>query len=123
MTNCFLNNPRPIFCPFVNLNCTQNQVVNPTLPGNFAYLVQVPGEVGAGENFDLGVQSFSGNNFIPNGMGGITLQAGSYEVTYSASATIPASGSVSIGLTLDGGVVAGSTVVTFGFASLFIKPL
>ncbi len=102
MNNCFFNNPRPIFCPFVNFNCTQNQVINPTLPGSFAYLTAGTTEAAAGANIPLTFENFSGNLFLPNGFGGIVLSAGTYEITYTASGSVPSSGSMAIGLNFAG---------------------
>lgn len=111
---CVFNHPCPIWCPFVNLSCT-NDVINPILQNDFGFFN------------NLAVGAISTQSIIPVGLvvnrgpsitqsnttaGAVNLLAGTYEISYLANGTVPAGGSMSIKLRLNGFDVSGSTLTT-----------
>lgn len=115
--NCCCNHPCPIFCR--RLRCCTNDVVNPVLTGNFGYF-NLTEQFAAGAfgiipvYFVLG----EGTSVLPSAVtsGAVTLAQGTYEISYFANVTIPASGSANVALRLNGAVVNGSQVEVTGVA-------
>lgn len=107
---CVFNHPCPIFCP-LNLPCSNN-VLNPTLSAEFAFLNNTaPGSVAANATIPLGLTNFLGN-FVTPSDGGVVLSAGAYEVNYFASGTIPSNGTLQIGLYLNDVLAFGSSITS-----------
>ena len=115
--NCCCNHPCPIFCG--RLRCCTNDIVNPVLTGNFGYFNRI-GETTVG---GLGIIPVSfvlgeGTSVLPSTAvpGAVTLAQGTYEVSYFANVVIPASGTASIALRLNGGIAGGSSIEVTGVA-------
>ena len=107
---CVFNHPCPIFCP-INLACSNN-IQNPTLPNEFAFLNNLaPSSIASNAVIPLGLANFFGNFVVPSD-NGVSLTAGVYEVSYSVSGIIPENNTFSVGLNLDGVEVAGSTMTS-----------
>lgn len=109
---CIFNHPVPICCPFVNLDCTENTVVNPVLGGDFAFFNNtVGGDFVSQSLIPVGLVQSNGVSIVPNGnTGSVVLTPGSYEVNYFAGGNVPASGTMSIKLQLNGVDVDGSII-------------
>ena len=111
---CIFNHPIPIFCPQINLACQDgNQIINPILNDDFGFFNNLLGGVVTPQAIiPVGFVQGRGTGILPSTTtaGAVTLQSGTYQITYSAGATVPASGSVSIKLTLNGVDVSGSVV-------------
>lgn len=108
---CVCNHPCPIFCPFIDLTC-QNEVVNPVVSSAFGFFNNLSvGAIASGAQIpvSLVILGGDGGGIVPNA-GGVTVTPGTYEINYFAGGTVPAGGTLSIGLTLDGVSVAGSQV-------------
>lgn len=103
---CVFNHPCPIFCP-INLQCS-NEVVNPIISGPFAFI----SNNAVGEIASQGIIPLPITNYLAlmPANGGVVLPAGTFEVSYFAGATVPASGQISVSLTLDGLTLSGSTI-------------
>lgn len=109
---CIFNHPCPIFCPF-SLACTGNEVVNPIILTGYGFFNNVVGGAIAPQTI-IPVSFVQGNSAgilssttVP---GAVSLAAGAYEISYLAGGTVPASGSMSIKLRLNGADVAGSVL-------------
>ena len=106
---CVFNHPCPICCP-VNLSC-RNEVVNPILGTAYGFFNNTTGGTFASEQIiPVELVVFGGEGISPSGNGGVILSAGTYEVNYFAGGTIPASGTLSVKLRLNGVDVDGSIV-------------
>ncbi len=107
---CGFNHPTPIFCPFINFQCS-NDVINPTTANDFGYFNNLAvGAIATGGTLPLSVVLFSGEGIISNGIGSVVLTPGNYEINYFAGGTVPADGTLGIGLQLNGTTVLGSVV-------------
>ena len=107
---CRFNHPCPIWCPCVRRVC-RNEVVNPVLTESFGFFNNTA-VVAIAENaiIPLSLVEVGGSGILPNGAGAVTLAAGTYQVSYFASGTIPAGGTLSIKLRLNGVDVSGSVI-------------
>ena len=109
---CVFNHPCPIWCPQVNLEC-RNDVVNPQFGNDFGFFNNLAvGEIAAQGIIPVSLVTSEGISILSNGAGGVNLLAGAYEISYFASATVPAGGSVEIKLQLNGADVSGSAIAT-----------
>ncbi len=107
---CIFNHPVPICCPFVNLTCT-NEVVNPSFANDFGFFNNSAiGTVAPQAIIPVLLVSSEGTSIASNGAGAATLVPGSYQVSYLANGTVPASGTMSIKLELNGLQVPGSVL-------------
>ncbi len=111
---CVFNHPCPIFCPFVNLQCS-NEVLNPVISTGFAFLTNTGGSFVAGGVIPLTLTSGA----IMQASGGVQLGAGTYEINYFAGGTIPGNGVLSIALSVNGTVDTQSVVSVSGTAGNF----
>ena len=107
---CVFNHPCPIWCPCANLAC-RNEVVNPQFGNDFGFFNNLAvGSIASGAGLPVSLVTNEGISILSNGAGGVSLLAGAYEVSYFASATVPAGGSVGIKLQLGGVDVSGSAI-------------
>ncbi len=114
---CVFNHPCPIFCPFVNLQCS-NDVINPVISTGFAFLTNTTGgSFAAGGVIPLTLASGE----IVQISGGVQLGAGSYEINYFASGTVPTSGTLGVALSVNGSVVTQSLVSVSGAAGTSVN--
>lgn len=108
---CVFNHPCPIFCPFLG-RCDM-EVINPIPTADFGFFVNtatstvltqgiIPVNFVQGEGLAITPSSTTA--------GAVNLAAGTYEVTYLAEGTVPASGTMSIKLELNGLDVFGSVL-------------
>ena len=108
---CWCNHPYPIWCPASRFCSCSNEVVNPIDVSSFGFFRNTAvGTVGANAIIPLAIVQGGGAGISATGGGAIALAAGIYEVTYFANGTIPASGTLSIKLRLNGVDVAGSVI-------------
>lgn len=111
---CVFNHPCPIFCPFVNLACNGgNDIINPIITSDFGFFNNtVGGAIASQAIIPVGFVQGSGTGVLPSTTtaGAVTLSAGTYEISYSAAGTVPASGTISIKLQINGVDVAGSII-------------
>lgn len=111
---CIFNHPIPIFCPWINLSCQDgNQIINPIITNSYGYFTNTAGgEIASQGIIPVGFVQGRGSMILPSitTSGAITLSAGTYAITYSANGTIPASGTVSLELELNGVAVSDSIV-------------
>lgn len=107
---CCFNHPIPIWCPCARSVC-RNEVINPTLTESFGFFNNTAvGTIGSDSTIPLNLVQIGGGGINTNGSGAILLSAGTYQVTYFANGTIPAGGTMSIKLRLNGFNVAGSVL-------------
>jgi hypothetical protein len=107
---CIFNHPCPIFCPLLS-GCSENTVVNPTIADAFGFFSNtVGGEVGSQSIIPLTFVQGNGAVVQSSTTGAVEISAGTYQVTYLAGGTVPASGTLSIKLRLDGFDVTSSTL-------------
>lgn len=107
---CCFNHPCPIWCPCARRACT-NEVVNPVITESFGFFNNTSvGTIGQEDNIPLNLVQIGGGGINTNGSGSIILSAGTYQISYFASGTIPASGLISIKLRLNSQDVAGSII-------------
>ncbi len=107
---CQFNHPCPIFCPSINLTCT-NEVVNPDFDNDFGFFNNLAvGTIASQAIIPVSLVTSEGTSISSNGAGGVTLVPGSYEVSYLANGTVPASGTLSIKLQLNGVDLSGSVL-------------
>jgi len=105
---CIFNHPCPICCP-INLACT-NQVVNPIVGTAFGFFNNpFGGTIASQDVIPVGLVTYGGEGIASSG-NGVFLTAGSYEVNYFAGGTVPASGTLSIKLRINGVDVSGSII-------------
>lgn len=115
---CCINHPCPIFCGLLT-TCT-NDVINPIMTANYAYfnntstittptLSNIPVFFSIGEGTAIAQSSSTA--------GAVSIAPGTYEVSYFANATLPASGTASLALSLNGAVISGSQIDSSGTAS------
>lgn len=108
---CCFNHPCPIRCPWICPTACRNEVVNPTFTESFGFFRNItPGTITSNAIIPLNLVQSGGSGISSTGAGAISLAAGTYEVTYFANGTIPASGTMSIKLRLNGVDVAGSII-------------
>ena len=106
---CVFNHPRPIFCP-INLSCT-NEVVNPSFGNDFGFFNNLNvGVIDSQARIPASLVVSEGFSVSADGTGAVTLIAGSYEVSYLANGNVPASGTLSIKLRLNGVDLSGSVI-------------
>ena len=112
---CIFNHPCPIFCP-INLACRGgNEIVNPIITSDFGFFNNLSvGEIASQGIIPVGFVQGSGAGILPSTItsGAVTLSAGTYEISYSVSGTVPASGTISAKLQVNGVDVSGSTIST-----------
>ena len=109
---CIFNHPCPIFCPFLSCVC-ENEIVNPIIGSTFGYFSNTAlGAIVSNAIIPLNFVQGDGDNITASTTlpGAINLLAGTYQITYLASGTVPASGTMSIKLRLNGVDVAGSVL-------------
>ncbi len=107
---CVFNHPCPIWCPQVNLAC-RNEVVNPQFGNDFGFFNNLAvGAIAPQAIIPVSLVTSEGISILSNGVGGVSLLAGSYEISYLANGVIPASGTKSIKLQLNGADVSGSAI-------------
>ena len=108
---CVFNHPCPIFCPFVDFTC-QNQVQNPITSSSFAFFNNIAGGTIANGSIipvSLVILGGEGGGITPSA-GAINVTPGTYEVNYFAGGTVPAGGTLSVALQLNGLTVSGSQI-------------
>lgn len=101
---CFFNHPTRIVCPTIITEC-RNEVINPVITNDFGYFYNTAvGEIDSGEIIPVMMVLGRGPNITPSitTTGAVTLQPGTYQISYSAEGTVPASGSISVGLRING---------------------
>lgn len=104
---CVFNHPCPIFCPLLR-NC-ENQIVNPVIISGFGFFSnQTVGDVIPQNIIPLNFIQGNGTNILPSASFGALLSAGTYQITYNTSGTVPTSGQMSMKLVLNGADVMGS---------------
>ena len=108
---CVFNHPCPIFCPLLT-RCNGNTIVNPTITEAFGFFNNT--DVGTiGSQFRIPLNLVQGNSdriTASTTNGAVQLTPGTYEVTYLAGGSVPANGTLSIKLRLNGFDVTGSTL-------------
>ena len=108
--NCCLNHPFPIWCPCARRSCT-NEVVNPVLSESFGFFNNtLTGTIVQEDNLPLNPIQIGGGGINSNGAGSIILSAGTYQISYFASGTVPVSETLSIKLRLNAVDVPGSII-------------
>ncbi len=114
---CIFNHPIPIFCPLLR-SCDQRQIVNPTFANGFGVFTNAGATVAAGTSVPLTFSQGYGTAISQSltTPGAVELLAGSYIVNYSLNGTIPAGGTMTLSLWLNGAVVPNSTVSITGTA-------
>ena len=114
---CRFNHPCPIWCPCARRVCT-NEVVNPIISESFGFFNNTSiGTVAPDATLPLSLITLSGSGIAPNSSGGILLSSGTYQISYFANGTIPASGVVGVKLQLNGVDVSGSDIFENGTIS------
>lgn len=107
---CRFNHPSPIWCPCARRVC-RNEVVNPVLTESFGFFNNTAvGTIVANATLPLNIVEISGSGISSNGAGAINLASGTYQVSYFASGEIPASGTLSLRLQINGSTVNGSAI-------------
>lgn len=110
---CIFNHPCPIFCP-INLACKGgNDIINPIITTDYGFFNNLSvGAVATQTIIPVGFVQGSGSGILPSTTtsGAVTLSAGTYEISYSVSGTVPASGTISAKLQINGVDVSGSTI-------------
>ena len=110
--NCLFNHPCPIFCP-INLSCQGNEVINPVLTQSFGFFSNNDvGTIAANAIIPISLQEVSGDGISANTTtaGAINLLGGTYEISYFVQGIVPAGGTISTALRLNGDVISGSEI-------------
>lgn len=109
---CCPNTPNPIWV-FGQCNQGSNNVVNPITALSYGYF-QAPttGEVTTNTAIPLTLTTSRGTLITSGGADSVSLDAGTYLITYSVNALVPASGTLSTSLQLNGATIDGSTATT-----------
>ncbi|MBP3431892.1 MAG: hypothetical protein J6K39_03465 [Clostridia bacterium] len=107
---CIYNHPCPIFCP-IKLSCS-NDVVNPIVSSAYGFFNNSAGGTFAFESqVPLGLVIFGGEG-VASSSGSVFVTPGVYEVNYFAGGTVPAGGTLSVKLRLNGVDVDGSVITS-----------
>ena len=111
---CRLNHPNPIWCPCARTRCT-NEVVNPAISESFGTFNSTSvGVIEAESVLPVSTGQQSGGGISSNGLGGVLLVAGTYQISYFASGSIPSGERCGIKLRLNGADVLGSEIFASG---------
>lgn len=114
---CCFNHPCPIFCRSLCVNSCQNEVINPVIGANFGFFNNTNvGAVTGNTIIPLSVVQSGGTGVTSNGLGGISLVSGIYQVTYFASGEFPSGGILGVKLRLGGQDVANAVISETGTA-------
>ena len=112
---CCPNSPRPIW---VFGSCdTSNDVINPVIPTSYGFFENnLGGAVTSGNIIPVSLTSSRGSKITASTTtaGAVNLTPGTYEITYFVNGTIPASGTMSVGLRANGVAITGSTSTVSG---------
>ena len=107
---CCFNHPVSIWCPCAQKSCS-NEVVNPVLTESFGFFNNVSSTtIAQQDRIPLNLVQIGGGGISLNGSGSIVLSAGTYQISYFASGTVPTTGTVSIKLRLNSTDVSGSII-------------
>ena len=115
---CFYNHPTRIVCATIVQNC-RNEVTNPVIVNGYGYFNNLNvGQIATGEILPVTPIVTRGTNILNSTTtsGAITLQPGTYEISYTATGEIPTGGTISVGLELNNTGVSGSDITESGTA-------
>ena len=115
--SCFYNHPTQIVCQTIVRNC-RNEVTNPVITNDYGYFNNLNvGAIEAGGILPVTAIVTRGTNIGgTTAQGEITLQPGTYQISYSATGEIPTGGDISVGLQLNNVGVSGSDITESGTA-------
>ena len=114
--SCFYNHPTQIVCQTIVRKC-RNEVTNPVITNDYGYFNNTSvGSVETGGVLPVTTILTRGSNIVADQTGSITLQAGTYQVSYTATGEIPTGGTISVGLELNNVGVSGSDITESGTA-------
>ncbi len=111
---CSYNHPCPLYCPGL-IGSSVTEVVNPVTTAEYGYFNNVAGgTIATDAIIPVSLVQGSGTSITasPTTAGAVRLSAGNYEVSYVVEGTVPASGTLSTNLRLNGTDVPGSTLST-----------